>query len=93
MKEQKPLGMVKLRNEKEGISFRGRFENGLRKGKAILNEKGKEFYVFYDHNGIEIEEKRERTFQGVRMMIVGKFILFILIQKKKKILQKILQKI
>ena len=50
-------------------SFRGIFKDG-KKVKGILVEKGKEFIVYFE-NGIEIKQKRMRTFQGVRLMITG----------------------
>jgi hypothetical protein len=64
-----PIGMVKLENEIEKKSFRGVMKIGVREGNSIIREDGKEYYVLYK-KGKEL--KSERTFQGVRMMIIGK---------------------
>ena len=47
------------------------FKNEIRKGYGILTENRKEFAVEYDNNGKENKEKRKRTFEGVRLMIIG----------------------
>jgi hypothetical protein len=75
---EKPKGTVKLVNEEKQISFVGRFVNGERSGKCIYKEKGKEFNIYYE-NGHQIS--KERTFQGIRIMIIGSFLslLFILL--------------
>ena len=51
--------------------LRVKYQNGLKCGDAILTENGKEYFVEYGTNGKEIIEKRKRTFEGVRLMIVG----------------------
>ena len=49
-----------------------------RKGLGIINDYGKEYLVEYDENGKEITEKRRRTFEGVRLMIIGNRFLLLL---------------
>ena len=57
--------------EKNGIGFfNGNFFNGKRLN-GILQENGKEYFVEYDDDGIEKLEKRVRTFEGVRIMVIG----------------------
>ena len=68
MSKGRPNGIVTLESKEKKISFRGRFKDGQRTGKSIVNENGKEFYIYYEDG---FEEKRERTFQGVRIMIIG----------------------
>ena len=64
-------GIVKL--EKDQNQYKGRMKKGIRDGNSVVREEGKEYDVQYE-NGIE--RKRERTFQGVRMMIIGYFFFF-----------------
>lgn len=45
------------------------FRDNIRKGKGTLIEKGKEYYAEYDQFGKEIT--RKRTFEGIRLMIIG----------------------
>ena len=47
------------------------FVIGRRKGKGTLFEDGRGYFVEYDNKGNEIVEKRRRTFEGIRLMIVG----------------------
>ena len=56
------------KNEKK--FFKGNFLNGKRLN-GILQENGREYFVEYDENGIEKLEKRVRTFEGVRIMVIG----------------------
>lgn len=72
MVDKKPNGIVRLENTEKKKTFIGRFENGMRNGKAIMNIKGKEFYVLFE-NGIENKKKRERTFQGFFKIIFFNF--------------------
>jgi hypothetical protein len=46
------------------------FVQNIKLGKGILVENGKEYYVEYDQSGNEIGS-RKRTFEGVRLMIIG----------------------
>jgi hypothetical protein len=48
------------------------------KGKGTINEKGKEYFVEYDENGEELKNLRKRTFEGIRLMIIGNRFLIIL---------------
>ena len=46
------------------------FNTGEKKsGKGIVTENGKEYFVEYDENGKEFSKKR--TFEGIRLMIIG----------------------
>jgi hypothetical protein len=47
------------------------------KGKGTINEKGKEYFVEYDENGEELKILRKRTFEGIRLMIIGNRLYFI----------------
>lgn len=50
------------------------FKNNMRVGKGVVTELGKEFFVEYGSDGKE--KSRKRTFEGVRLMIIGnRFIL------------------
>lgn len=40
-------------------------------GKGILTENKKEFFVEYDDEGNEIQDTKKRTFEGIRLMIIG----------------------
>jgi hypothetical protein len=73
MSKGKPIGIVSLVNKNSDISFRGRFIEGQRDGKCILKENGKEYYCYYSFG---FETRRERIFQGVRIMIIGIFLSF-----------------
>ena len=57
--------------EKLNEKFSGQFdfEKRRRKGKGIWRKDGKEYYVEYSQTGEEFHEKRNRTFEGVRLMI------------------------
>lgn len=57
------------------------FEKQTRMSKGILTQKGKEYYVKYNDMGSEIS--RNRTFEGIRLMIIGNryFYLFFCIVK------------
>lgn len=59
--------------------FKGNIIDGKRNGKCIINENGKEYNVVYE-NGLmkmklnknaELKEMKKRTFDGMRMMIIG----------------------
>jgi hypothetical protein len=60
------------------------FLEDKREGKAIVVEHGKEFFVEYDEKGKEIQDLRKRTFEGIRLMIVGNRFLFFNFFLKKK---------
>ena len=45
------------------------FKKNKRKGKGIVTENGKEYFVEYDENGKQFSKKR--TFEGIRLMIIG----------------------
>ena len=36
-----------------------------------MNENGKEYFIEFDKNGIEIPKSRKRKFEGIRLMIIG----------------------
>ena len=42
-----------------------------RVGKAILTKRGKEYFVEYQINGEEVKNSKKRTFEGIRLMIIG----------------------
>ena len=51
------FGFFDFQNEQKG------------EGKGVINDHGKEYNVEYDPNGNEMS--RKRTFEGVRLMIIG----------------------
>ena len=66
-----------MENESEIFEGIFDFEKEIRKGKGILiSNNGYEYFVEYDQKGIEILDKRKRTFEGIRLM-VGKNIILI----------------
>ena len=40
-------------------------------GKEVIHEQGKEYFVEYNSNGKVKETLRKRTFEGIRLMIIG----------------------
>ena len=52
-------------------SLKCKFLDGKRIGEAILTERGKEYFVEFDARGFEKIDLRRRTFEGVRLMLIG----------------------
>ena len=52
------------------------FVRKIRKGRAILFEKGNEFTIEYDENGNQIPRTKKRTFEGIKIMISKKITFF-----------------
>jgi hypothetical protein len=40
-------------------------------GVEVIHEHGKEFFVEYNSNGVVKETSKKRTFEGIRLMIIG----------------------
>ena len=57
-----------LKNSPYQVSQKMTFNKGKRVG-GIIVENGREYFVEYSENGDEL--KRKRTFEGIRLMIVG----------------------
>eukprot|EP01091_Cochliopodium_minus_P008760 TRINITY_DN2038_c0_g1_i1.p1 TRINITY_DN2038_c0_g1~~TRINITY_DN2038_c0_g1_i1.p1 ORF type:complete len:1330 (-),score=374.41 TRINITY_DN2038_c0_g1_i1:37-3537(-) len=64
-------GRIIMESLDKNIHFKGYLKNQNRFGKGVLTEYGKEYYVQYDENGEELINERKRTFEGIRIMIVG----------------------
>jgi len=47
------------------------FSKMEKKRNGVIEENGKEYFVEYDEKEMEIMEKRVRTFEGVRIMVIG----------------------
>lgn len=60
-----------LNNFLNDSKLKANFSNGKLSGSGLLFENKKEYFVEFDQNGNEIKEERKRTFEGVRLMIVG----------------------
>ena len=66
-------GKIFMTNLLKDETYSGTMKEGMRYGSGILIEEGKEFYVEYDENGFR--KLKKRTFEGMRLMIVGKNVL------------------
>ena len=73
LKMGKPVNgsVVMISDNKEKRLMKVRFENKRRVGVAVLMHNGKEYFTEFDKNGYEIPGKRDRTFEGIRLMIIG----------------------
>ena len=71
LRQGKPQGNVFMfRVSTNTITLKATFQDGQKVGSGILTENGKEYFVEFQ-DGVEVLEKRKRTFEGVRLMIVG----------------------
>ena len=74
MKEGKPVkGNTKMSCERLKEVWKGEFDfkESRRIGKGVLTENGKEYFVEYFIGCFEEEISRKRTFEGIRLMIIG----------------------
>ena len=53
------------------------FNKQIRIGKGVLVEEGKEYFVEYEPNGEEKKNSKRRTFEGIRLMIIGNRLLLL----------------
>ena len=65
-------GKVSMYCPEKKESYSGNILDLRRYGKGVLIEDGKEYFVEYNENGVEIVENRTRTFEGIRVMISKK---------------------
>ena len=55
------------------------FNKQIRIGKGVVVEEGKEYFVEYKPNGEEIKNSKRRTFEGIRLMIIGNRLFYFII--------------
>ena len=63
---------MKCKESKEQFTGIYNFVSQIKgEGKGVINEEGKEYFVDYNEEGTEIKGSRNRTFEGIRLMIIG----------------------
>ena len=72
IKDRKVLEECSMKCKKLNEHFFGVFDfknNKRGRGKGFINQEGKEYFVEYNEKGKEYS--RKRTFEGIRLMIIG----------------------